>query len=188
MMKASSNLHTGIFPYVYGAIAGNKKDDAKLAGDKLKRDLFRKAGLDPEAPGISEDKFTPEFFVKFLAYIMRQPYFAKFRDALPIMGKDGSLSQVQVNLPAAGHVFAKTGTGLFAKGGAQAQIVKAIAGYIELPNGRWMPFAAFVDFHAAGLAEGMKLTDEAGEALGEIASAGYQTFSLQPTPKGSRHW
>jgi D-alanyl-D-alanine carboxypeptidase/D-alanyl-D-alanine-endopeptidase (penicillin-binding protein 4) len=179
MMKASSNLHTGIWPYVYGAIAGHEREDAKLAGNRFKSALFRAAGLDPETRGISEDRFTPDFFVKFLAYMMQQPYFAKYREALPILGKDGSLARIQSNLPAAGHVYAKTGTGLFARDGAPTQIVKALAGYIELPGGRWMPFAAFVDFHAAGLTQGMMLTDQAGDALGEIASVAYETLSSQ---------
>jgi len=33
-----------------------------------------------------------------------------FFKGLPILGKDGTLAKIQVNSPAAGHVFAKTGT------------------------------------------------------------------------------
>lgn len=186
MTKVSSNLHTGYFPYLYGAIAGHERGDAKTAGNGLRSKLFRDAGLDPDAPGISEDKYTPDFFVRFLTYLEQQPYFQKYREALPIMGKDGSLTQVQMNLPAAGHVYAKTGTGLFGRKGTPPHVFKALAGYIECPNGRWMPFAAFVDFQVTSFPTGMKMADQAGEALGEIASAGYQAFASPSSDAASR--
>ena len=35
---------------------------------------------------------------------------AIFRNALPVLGTDGTLWNIQTSSPAAGHVFAKTGT------------------------------------------------------------------------------
>jgi hypothetical protein len=45
-----------------------------------------------------------------LRYWLRQPDFDAFRACLPILGEDGSLTDVAVRSPARGLVYAKTGT------------------------------------------------------------------------------
>ncbi|WP_246267177.1 D-alanyl-D-alanine carboxypeptidase/D-alanyl-D-alanine-endopeptidase [Nonomuraea typhae] len=163
MLKVSSNLHTVTFPYLVGAVAGRDPDDAKAKGRELQRELFRQAGLDPDPPGAAEGRHTADFFVGFLAHMRRQPYFSPFRRALPTMGRDGTLADVQVNSPAAGRVHAKTGTA-----GTAELIAKTLAGYIRLPDS-WIAFAALMEQEA-----GFELLPVAGEALGEIATAVYE--------------
>jgi len=48
--------------------------------------------------------------VSYLALMAKRPDFAIFHAGLPILGRDGTLAEVQTRAPAAGHVFAKTGT------------------------------------------------------------------------------
>lgn len=174
MLKTSSNVHTVMWIYVDGAIAGRSRTNPAAAYDLLQAGLFKTAGLDPEPPGSAEGEYTSAFFVDFLAYISRQLYFRLYRDALPIMGKDGSLAGVQVTSLAAGHVYAKTGTGV---GGSASNplLEAALAGYIQVPDGRWLAFAEFMNMPITSPGEVMTEGNVADEAMGEIATAVYES-------------
>jgi D-alanyl-D-alanine carboxypeptidase/D-alanyl-D-alanine-endopeptidase (penicillin-binding protein 4) len=170
MLKTSSNLHTVMYPYLVGAIAGHDRDNATAVYDQFKSRLFEQAGLTPPAGS----EYTPDFFAKFLAYETRQPYFGKYHQALPIMGKDGSLADVQVNSPAAGHVYAKTGTGISRQSPTSSPAVDlALAGYLQLPDLRWMVFAQFMHQETTSPDT---VTNLARQAMGEIATAAYQAL------------
>jgi serine-type D-Ala-D-Ala carboxypeptidase/endopeptidase (penicillin-binding protein 4) len=189
MLKISSNPHTVHFPYLVGAIAGRDKETAKKTGNEFQKKLFEKAGLIP-AGGNSEgdfgEKYSAESFIKFLTYMSQQPYFPKYLAALPIMGKDGSLAHVQANSPAVGHVYAKTGTGmsmrLIAGNSGPAknamQVVKALAGFIELPDRRFIVFAVFLEFENQS---GLKGVEQLNEVMGEITSVVYESLVSRPT-------
>ncbi len=206
-LKVSSNLHTAMFPYLVGAIAKHDKENARRIGDECQRRLFEQAGIEAAAVN-AEGKSSADTFVKFLTYMSRQQYFRQYMRALPVMGRDGSLAHIQVNSPAAGHVYAKTGTGLsmaasanqastltagrtvvssagapsgeprFASSAGRPspgiQVVKALAGYIELPNGRLIAFAEFLEFENRSGAEGMARADQ---VMGEIAAVVYESFA-----------
>jgi len=185
MLKVSSNPHTIQIPYLVGAIAGRDKENAKKTGNEFQQRLFEKAGLDAPAGNSGGDfgeKYSPDFFIKFLTYMSRQPYFPKYLDALPIMGKDGSLAQVQANSPAAGHVFAKTGTGMSMRLAAgrsgpaknAMEVVKALAGFIELPDRHFIVFAVFLEFENQS---GLKGVEQLNEVMGEIVSVVYESLS-----------
>jgi D-alanyl-D-alanine carboxypeptidase len=185
MLKVSSNPHTVHFPYLVGAIAGRDKENAKKAGHEFQQRLFEKAGLDApvgNSGGDFGEKYSPDFFITFLTYMSQQPYFPKYLAALPIMGKDGSLAQVQVNSPAVGHVYAKTGTGMSMRltAGSSSpamnamQVVKALAGFIELPDRRFIVFAVFLEFENQS---GLKGVEQLNEVMGEITSVVYEFLS-----------
>ena len=96
---------------------------------------------------------------------------------MPILGKDGTLAEIQVDSPAAGHVFAKTGT--YATGNALTHggviTGKGLAGFIDTKDGRHLAFAAYINFVP------LKDMDEksaqmVGQAVGEIAAAAYDGF------------
>ncbi|MEO3802088.1 D-alanyl-D-alanine carboxypeptidase/D-alanyl-D-alanine-endopeptidase [Nonomuraea sp. B1E8] len=176
MLKVSSNLHTEVFPYLIGAIAGRDPDDPKAAGQRVRRELFEKAGFDPAPPGSAQNRYTPQYFVEFLAYMARQPHFHLYRDALPILGRDGTLKNIQPDSPAAGHVYAKTGTSLGNEDGTWMNR-QALAGYVELPGGRRLTFAAFVGIQTASADAAREMSKVTGQALGEIAAAAYITQS-----------
>ncbi|HEX6361068.1 D-alanyl-D-alanine carboxypeptidase/D-alanyl-D-alanine endopeptidase [Actinophytocola sp.] len=171
MLKSSSNVHTATFPYVVGAGSVSPKETY----EQYRRQLFRAAGLDPDPAGATDGKYTAETFIKFLAHMRRRPYFTPFHRALPILGRDGSLAGNQPNSPAAGHVYAKTGTAMMMAPSGVGVVNKALAGYIELPNGRWLTFAQFMnqegDMNAA-----RDLAGKAQEAMAEIAAAVYETL------------
>src|SRR5262245_54570275 len=97
MLKLSSNPHTLQWPYLVGAIAGGDRENAKETGQEFQRRLFEKVGLVPPGGGVFEALYSPDFFIRFLTYMSQQPYFRPYRTALPIMGKDGGLANVQPN-------------------------------------------------------------------------------------------
>lgn len=181
MLKVSSNVHTVHWPYLTGAIAAGDGDHAEAAGKAVERDLWARAGLEREPEGASENRYAPDFFVPFLSYVARQPYYPEFRQALPIMGRDGSLAGVQVGSPAAGHVFAKTGSGgRIDPTTGQATGYKGLAGYIGLTDGRRIAFAEFMEVPIPSPEASAEVLGLAGEALGEIATAIYESHARSP--------
>ena len=93
---------------------------------------------------------------------------APFRAALPILGVDGSLAESGRNLPARGHVVAKTGTTL-ADGALKAQ---NLAGYIDAKSGRRLAFALFLN--DAGPIQQISDVSDVFEDEARITSAIYE--------------
>src|SRR6476660_296080 len=98
---------------------------------------------------------------------------AIFRTALPILGRDGTLWNIQPQSPAAGHVFAKTGTFSLIDPLNRRQIItgKGLAGYMTTSAGRRLAFAIYanrIPFPPNYQGDAALLI---GQALGEIASA-----------------
>jgi len=178
MLKTSSNVHTAMWIYDLGAIAGHDSTNPKAAYAGLLSELFASAGLSTSSPSSVAGEYSPDFFVEFLSYMARQPYFPSYHNALSIMGKDGSLAGVQVQSPAAGHVFAKTGTGLGYS--ATGPLLEAgLVGYIQLPDGGWITFAQFMNMPIASPAVLMTVADVVEEAMGEIATAVFESCTHQ---------
>ena len=102
------------------------------------------------------------------------PITTSFFNAMPILGKDGTLAEIQTHSLAAGHVFAKTGT-LRARdrlNGKPWLRGKALAGYVITKSGEKLAFAAYVN--NVSLPPDPNSADRiAGQALGEIAAAAY---------------
>jgi serine-type D-Ala-D-Ala carboxypeptidase/endopeptidase (penicillin-binding protein 4) len=167
MLKLSSNVHTVYFPYLVGAIAGRDPVDAEATGEQFRRRLLERAGLDPDEPG-----YTSDFFVQFLAYMARQRYFPAYRRAMPVMGRDGTLTGIAPDLPAAGHVHAKTGSAI-----TTTRISKALAGYIRLPDRTSVAFAEFMTQPVGSFEQARELEAVAGQAHGEIVNAVYEALT-----------
>ncbi len=193
-LKVSQNLHASVMPFIVGALLGPKQADIAAgpgrgpdrdisqAGYTVERDFLVKAGLDVSgasqadgAGGATSAFFTPDFMTQYLAYMFGRPDFPLFEKALPILGRDGTLWNVQVDSPAAGHVLAKTGTfGAFdALNRRRIVTAKGLAGYITTADNRRLAFAAYVnrvDIPANAPDAATKLV---GQVLGEIAAAAY---------------
>jgi PBP4 family serine-type D-alanyl-D-alanine carboxypeptidase len=190
-LKMSQNLHAELMPFVLGATLGKAKDKIDLAGFGLEHDFLSKAGLDltsasqGDGPG-ARALFTPDFMVHYLAFMAATPNFEVFRNALPVLGKDGTLFKIATQSPAAGHVFAKTGTY------DQADYVnhsatltgKGLAGYTTTPSGEHLAFALYVNNVPlkADMDDQVKMSDavtNVGEMLGDIAAAAY-SLPIEP--------
>jgi N-acyl-D-amino-acid deacylase len=180
-LKVSQNLHAGVGPYLVGALVGKDTKNPLDAGFKLERDFLQSAKLDlfgaaqgDGAGGDWADLFSPDFMVHYLTYWTTRPDYPVFFNALPILGKDGTLAKIQTSSPGAGHVFAKTGTfGSEDKlGGKMMLNGKGLAGYVLTKDGKKLAFAAYVN-HVSLTPDPDAAQQVAGQALGEIAAAAY---------------
>jgi len=178
-LKVSQNLHASMTPYILGAALAHKMEKIDQAGFDLEHEFLKKAGLDlssaAQADGAGGDAyFTPDFMAHYLAFMAKQKDFQKFYDALPVMGRDGTLWNIETASPAAGHVHAKTGTDVSYDALNHSLVVKGkgLAGYVDLPDGQRVIMAAYANMVP------VPFDDEApqriaGQALGQIASAVY---------------
>ena len=182
-LKVSQNLHASMMPYLVGALVGKKTGrDLPQAGFDLEREFLQKAGLEvldasqgDGAGGAPGAFYTPDFMVHYLAYMATRPDFAVFQRALPILGKDGTLWNIQPNAPAAGKVFAKTGTYQVPDPLNRRTIVtgKGFAGYLTTSSGRRLVICLYANRvpRPSDAPGGAAL--EVGQVLGEIANAAW---------------
>ena len=176
-LKVSQNLHASMTPRVLKAVEA--PGDTGKTGFDLEHDFLQRAGLDltgaQQADGAGGDAhFSPSFMVSYLAYMSEQKDSAIFRGALPILGKDGTLWNIQTSSPAAGHVFAKTGTfAVYDPLNRRLLITgKGLAGYITTADNRHLAFAVYVN-NVSVSTDPAAATEVVGQALGEIAAAAY---------------
>ena len=180
-LKVSQNLHASMTPYLLGALLSHADKNIDQAGFDLEHDFLKRNGLDLTAASQSDGAggnafFTADFMAQYLLFMSKQPNFADFQRGLPIMGRDGTLAKIQTDSPAAGHVFAKTGTYLVGNSLNKNLIVtgKGLAGYMETSSGQKLVLALYVN--NVGVPEDPELVQKiVGGALGEIASAAYDS-------------
>ena len=180
-LKVSQNLHAGMGPYLLGVLVAKDLKNPLSKGFEVERAFLKDAKLDLSgiaqgdgAGGDWADLFSPEFICSYLAYWATRPDHDVFFRALPILGKDGTLAKIQTANPAAGHVFAKTGTfdSEDRLNGKMMLNGKGLAGYVITKSGRRLAFAAYVN-HVSIPADPDAAQQIGGQALGEIAAAAY---------------
>jgi dihydroorotase/N-acyl-D-amino-acid deacylase len=189
-LKVSQNLHASLVPFLLGAVLAHDTKDPAAAGFDHERHWLESSGLDLRqasqgdgAGGSEAAFFTPDFMVHYLAMMARRPDFSSFFKALPILGHDGTLWNIQTTSPAAGKVFAKTGT-YTAEDPLNRNLMvtgKGLAGYFTTPAGEHMAFAAYVNRVAVPL-DMDSATRVVGQAVGEIAAAGYVDTDTAAAP------
>lgn len=181
-LKVSQNLHASLIPYILGAVVGHATVDIEQAGFNLERGFLMKAGLDLSGASQSDGAggspaafFTPDFMVHYLAYVRTQSFFPQLFAGLPVMGRDGTLVDNETHSPAAGHIFAKTGTFDDYDMLNQNDMVtgKGLAGYFTAPDGKHIAFAIYAN-EVAVPGHGELIEQIVGNALAEIAAAGYE--------------
>jgi PBP4 family serine-type D-alanyl-D-alanine carboxypeptidase len=177
-LKVSQNLHASATPFITKSILA--RGDSGKTGFDLERELLQRAGLDlggaQQSDGAGGDaRFSPDFMVHYLDFMSKQSTFDAFFEALPVMGRNGTLFNVQTTSPAAGHVFAKTGTlGTYDALNRKLLLsAKGLAGYLTTPSGKRYAIALYVNNVSL---EPKDVTRVAAQALGEIATIGYQAL------------
>ncbi len=182
-LKVSQNLHASTMPFVMGAVLGKATAKIDAKGFSLEHDFLAKAGLDLSgasqahgAGGAVVAYFTTDFVLSYQDFMTPEPDFQMFHDSLPVLGKDGTLVDVQKDSPAAGHVFAKTGTygGRDLLNDRSFLTGKGLAGYTTTPDGRHLAFAFYINHVELTQDADGSPSQMAGQALGELAAALYQ--------------
>jgi D-alanyl-D-alanine carboxypeptidase len=180
-LKVSQNLHASATPYIVGALAGKTRGRGALqAGFDAEHNFLERSGLDlmaaaqgDGAGGAPAAFYSPAFMTQYLAMMAGRPDSGVFRRALPVLGRDGTLWNIQPQSPAAGKVFAKTGTfSAFDPLNRRTIITgKGLAGYMTTASGKRVSFAIYgnrIPFPPNYPGDAALLV---GQALGEIAAA-----------------
>lgn len=171
-LKVSDNLHADIMPYLW--------DHGDLIGGfAMERRFLESAGLDTsevvQSDGLGGNAYIePQFMVKYLAFLRKQPYFHAIADALPVLGRNGSLFNVQMESPAAGHVEAKTGTWSYGNRLDNGSIAASsgLAGYVTTRSGHHLAFCFYLNNLA--VPQGEDAASVAGNLLAKLAAVLYQ--------------
>ncbi len=183
-LKVSHNTHAGLMPYMWAIYVAHAKTDFLKAGFGRERDLLASAGIDT-SNAVQQDGlggfafFTPQFMVQYLAWVYKQPWYAPFHRALPILGVDGTLFNIQNGSPADGKVFAKTGTwGSNDILNDRGLVTKGLAGFTTTRSGHHVAFAFWINRMPGkqSLDVSKDAAHHAGELLGAMAAATYLNY------------
>lgn len=173
VLKVSYNRGAQTFVCLLAVAAGSRDCDA---GFPVLAMRLADLGVDPaqatlvDGSGLPGNYVTARSATELMVAFAARPDWAVWRDALPVMGRDGSLVNVQADSPAAGHVFAKTGT-LGAADLLNSRLrleTKALSGYVQAKSGRWLAVAIIVNQSVFDDIQGVFA---ANEDLGKIASS-----------------
>jgi D-alanyl-D-alanine carboxypeptidase/D-alanyl-D-alanine-endopeptidase (penicillin-binding protein 4) len=177
ILKVSHNLHASTQPLLLAAKHGKRTLEDGL---RVQRDALRRLGVDVDtisfgggAGGSSADLVTPRATVQLLRHLSTRPDAALYKEALPILGVDGTLSEaVGPSSPARGKVNAKTGTYFVDNtlAGRYVLTSKALAGYMTTATNRELVIAMFVNnVHLEKPSE----TARIGKTLGRLCEVIY---------------
>jgi len=181
VLKVSQNLHAEVLMRVIGAtLRGAKGVDAATAAYESGLELLKRWGVDT-AGAVQSDAaggigyFSPDFMCRLLVRIAASDIHEAFVYCLPIMGRDGTLRDIQTTSIAAGHVLAKTGTISYDDPLNKALFysAKGLAGYITTKSGRRTAFALYLNNYQRGPSSELD-PNHPGQVLGAIAAAVYE--------------
>lgn len=152
ILKVSLNLGANLSLSLFGVEEGAETIDGALAAER--ETLIGEFGLDgaqfefpTNGSGTPDSEAAPRALVDLLIGMQGTDVADLYRQALPIMGVDGSLATTGVDLPGKGKVFAKTGTTIVPGDDGETLQLKAqnLAGYIETKSGRLVAYALMVN-------------------------------------------
>lgn len=172
ILKVSHNLHASTLPLLVAVKNGGRTLEEGL---RAQGSVLRQLGIDVDqisfgggAGGSFSDLTTPRVTVQLLLAMKGKPYFDVYREALPILGVDGTLAKsVPNDSPAKGKVRAKTGTYTVTNVMNHRAVLtsKALAGYMTTASNREL-VCSFV-INNAHMKDSQE-TDHFGRVLGKL--------------------
>ncbi|MGF6230330.1 D-alanyl-D-alanine carboxypeptidase [Inquilinus ginsengisoli] len=152
ILKVSHNLGANLSLVLFGLTKGARTIGTALAAERTA--LMAEYGLRPDGfdfptngSGSPDSRATPTAVTDLLAAMRKTKGAEVYFDALPALGRDGSLATIGVDppnpviAPAIGRVFAKTGTTV-AGDMLKAQV---FAGYLKSRAGRLLAYVVYVN-------------------------------------------
>jgi len=143
--KTSLNLHAEMALRAVGR--ARRGAGSAEAGLEELRAFLGEAGVDPDSwsfadgSGLARSNLvSPAAVVKLLRFMYASPARDDWISLLPVAGQDGTLSARFADSPAAGRIFAKTGT---------VAHVSALSGYARRQDGSWLAFSILVNNYNA---------------------------------------
>jgi len=148
--KFSNNVMARQLLLTIDAELSKRPAQAKRAGRSI-RDWAKARGFDlpdlviENGSGLSRiERISAQSLAGMLEYGLTSPFASDFLSSLPLAATDGTLAKRFVNQLAEGNAYLKTGT---------LTGVKALAGYLLLPDGRRMLFVGIVNHGNAEAAQ-----------------------------------
>ncbi|WP_345701668.1 D-alanyl-D-alanine carboxypeptidase/D-alanyl-D-alanine endopeptidase [Kitasatospora terrestris] len=167
ILKVSHNLGANLAICLMAVSAGSHDC---LDGFPVLRTFLERAGVDLTQVQLADgrggdpvDRITPVAVNQILAHWLRTPEADTFRNALPILGVDGTLADNCTDCPAKGKVWAKTGTvaGFDHLNQQLAVGAETVAGYLDAGNGRLHTFFVGVNStQAADFGDFLEVIDD----------------------------
>ncbi|MBV9355740.1 MAG: D-alanyl-D-alanine carboxypeptidase, partial [Chloroflexi bacterium] len=116
---------------------------------------------------------SPLALATFYQAVPQTPYGDTLFDALPVLGKSGTLANVLSNSPVAGHAQVKTGNRVVGTPADQLLVLgNSLAGYIQARSGRQVTFMIAVgNVPIASTAEFVTITDDQAHMIEAIYQA-----------------
>ncbi|MBV8207642.1 MAG: D-alanyl-D-alanine carboxypeptidase/D-alanyl-D-alanine-endopeptidase [Acidobacteria bacterium] len=165
ILKVSQNLHAELALRLLGREKGS--GGTIEAGLEVLHGFLSQAGLQNDeyiffdGSGLSRQNLvTPHAIVKLLRYSSTQPWYATFRDSLPVAGVDGSLAERMRNTPAQGNIFGKTGS---------LGHVNTLSGYARTRSGDTVAFSIMSNNHNLATPRALEALDQIAQAVVEYA-------------------
>ncbi|MGZ0713121.1 D-alanyl-D-alanine carboxypeptidase/D-alanyl-D-alanine endopeptidase (plasmid) [Coraliomargarita sp. W4R53] len=181
VMKISYNRGAQTLICRLAADSGSTDCDDGMA---VAGEIWRDAGLDTtgaslvDGSGLDGNFVTAKNAAQVQRLLTERPDRELWRDTLPIMGVDGSLTTVQADSESAGKVFAKTGTLVAgdAFNGRLRIVTKTLGGVMDAESGRTLLFTVIMNNSFASYDTFIDVVFQANDDVGAIAAAIQQAY------------
>lgn len=163
MMKLSDNLNAEMILFALGHISDGQASTTEAGLNRI-REMLSQWGFTPESYRLADgsglsfyNAVSPAQIVTALQYLYRNPaHYSLLKKALPRAAVDGSLKSRMKDTPAAGVVYAKTGT---------LTGVSCLSGYVERTDGRVLCFSIMIRGYSGSSASAVTFQDKICQIL-----------------------
>lgn len=140
----------------YGLEGGKRAVNRHLAEKKYDFQGLQFA----DGSGLSKLNYvSPISQAKFLAGVMKEPYYKEFFASLPIAGQTGTLKRMFLTSKNFGQINAKTGT---------LNTVKTLAGYAKTRGGKTLTFSVLLNGYRGSVAGAKKVIEDVLESVSDL--------------------
>lgn len=178
-LKVSQNLYANCLLGIIAANSGSKYPEEGLL---IEGSFLDSAGVPPGSLSLSDgegsitNRISPDAGLKLLEYAHGKEYYEVLKDAMPVFGVDGTLSNAaDPRSPGYGNISAKTGTSLgLDMSGKIFAYTRGLLGYMKTGKGTDLAFVIYVN-NVAGI-ESVEEVSAVVEDVNRIAVLMYENL------------